>query len=313
MEKSFIVPYKPTEEELAKGEREKFFRMFCKDWHFLADDYENVQYFPWASWNAYSKYVEKNHGIAPSIDRLIDTLKNADFTTYNSLAKVSILMCRFHEANLPIPFGTYKSQAYNIRFCNDLYGTADSDIESETDGINVVVGQCYDHRATWLMRLDILHSVDNPVLVFSAPIIPFGTLEPINDNSEDPDMVFRLVINAIDSSLWLVYEFKRYTDVGCDKYIIGEGDEWGKLAPDDVPFTAARIADSVADCGIGKADWPIPLPPPQSRICGGPGTLRAYEVDDNFLQKTIPAPSSACTRPPKNPNLQPPPRPCVIR
>ena len=128
-------------------------------------------------------------------------------------------------------------------FGDDLYGTADSDIESETEGMNTVVGKCKDHRATWLMRLDILHSVDHPVLVFSAPIIPFGTLVPINDNSADPDVVFRLVINAIDSSLWLIYEFKRYTDVGCENYIIGEGDEWGKLAPDDVPFTAARIAD----------------------------------------------------------------------
>ncbi len=217
-------------------------------------------------------------------------------------------------AQLPVPFGTYKSQAYNILFGDDLYGTADSDIESETEGMNTVVRQCKDHRATWLMRLDILHSVDNPVLVFSAPIIPFGTLVPINDNSADPDVLFRLVINAIDSSLWLVYEFKRYTDVGCEKYIIGERDEWGKLAPDDVPFTAARIADSVANCGIGKADWPIPLPP-QSRIRGGPGTLRAYEVDDDFLQKTIPAPSSACRRsqPPKKLNVQPPSRPCVIR
>ena len=83
----------------------------------------------------------------------------------------------------------------------------------------------------------------------------------------------------------------------------------GKLAPDDVPFTAARIADSVADSGIGKADWPIPIPP-HSRIRGGPGTVRVYEVDDDFLQKTIPAPSSACTpsRPPKKFNVGPRPR-----
>lgn len=48
---------------------------------------------------------------------------------------------------------------------------------------------------------DILHSVDNPVPVFSAPIIPFGTLVPLDDSLAEPDMLFRLAINAIDSSL----------------------------------------------------------------------------------------------------------------
>ena len=134
------------------------------------------------------------------------------------------------------------------------------------------------------MRLDILHSVDDPVPVFSAPIFPFGTLVLMDDYWGEPDQLFRLVINAMDSSLWLIFEFKKYTDVGNDKYVIGEGDEWGKLAPDDVPFTAARIAESVADSGIGKADWSI-LVPPYSRIRGGPGTVRVYDVDDDFLQK----------------------------
>ena len=198
------------------------------------------------------------------MDELINILKNANFTTYDSLAKVTNLTMDYHAAPL-IPFGTYKSEAYHISFMNDIYKTADSDTESETDGINAVIERRKDYRSDFLMRLDILQSVDNPVLVFSAPIIPFGTLVTIDDPPE-PDMLFRLVINAIDSSLWLVFEFKRYTEVGCDKYIIGEGDKWGKLAPDDVPFTAAKIADSVAESGFGKADWPIPVPPPQSRI-----------------------------------------------
>lgn len=220
-------------------------------------------------------------------------------------------MQRYHGAP-PIPFGTYKSQAYNISFVADIYGTADSDIEFKTDEMNAVVELRKDYRAEWLMRLDILESVDKPVLVFSAPILPFGTLVPINDSPAEPDMLFRLVINAMDSSLWLVFEFKRYTEIEGYKYIIEEEDKWGKLAPDDVPFTAARIADSVAESGIGKADWPIPLPS-ESSICGGPGTLRAYEVDDDFLQKTIPAPSSACrpSQPPKKLNVQP--RSCVLR
>ena len=201
-----------------------------------------------------------------------------------------------------IPFGTYKSQAYGISFYGNICETADFEYKVVTDGIGK------DKRAEWLMGLDILHSVDNSVPVFSAPIFPFGTLV-LADDLIEPDMLFRLVINAIDSSLWLVFEYKRYTHVGCDEYIIGEGDEWGKLAPDDVPFTAARIADSVADSGIGKADWPIPIPP-HSRIRGGPGTVRVYEVDDDFLQKTIPAPSSACTpsKPPKKLNVGPRPR-----
>ena len=68
---------------------------------------------------------------------------------------------------------------------------------------------------------------------------------------EEQDTGFRFVINAIDASLWLVLEFKRFTFLGCER-IIREVDEWGKLAPEDVPFTAARIANSVLDSGIGK-------------------------------------------------------------
>lgn len=186
--------------------------------------------------------------------------------------------------------------------------TADSSSENVTHGINAVIKLGKDKRAEWLRGLDILHSVDDPTPIFSAPIFLFGTLYPANDDLDDleePEMLFRLIINAIDSSLWLVFEFKRYTGVGCDEYIIGEGEEWGKLSPDDVPFTAAKIADSVADSGIGKKDWPIRISP-ENRICGEPGTLTHYEVDDSFLHKTIPASSSACTpsRPPKKLNVK---------
>lgn len=167
-------------------------------------------------------------------------------------------MERYQDAP-PIPFGTYKSQAYNIFFYDSLYETADFSSENVTDGMNAVIKLGKDQRAEWLRGLDILHSVDDPIPIFSAPIFLFGTLFPANDDPTEPEMLFRLVINAIDSSLWLVFEFKRYTQVGCDEYIIGEGDEWGKLSPDDVPFTAAKIADSVADSGIGKKDWPIQI------------------------------------------------------
>ena len=97
--------------------------------------------------------------------------------------------------------------------------------------MNAVVELREDKRAEWLMGFDILHSVDNPLPVFSAPIVPFGTLVLADDDPIEPDMLFRLVINAIDSSLWLVFGFKRYTDVGCDEYIIGEGDEWANWLP----------------------------------------------------------------------------------
>ncbi len=210
-------------------------------------------------------------------------------------------MKRYNDAP-PIPLGTYKSQAYGISFYANIVETADFESENDMDEVDVDK----DYRAEWLMRLDILASVDNPEPAFSAPIIPFGTLVSMDDHTSEPDMLFRLVINAMDSSLWLVFEFRRYTDVGCDKYTIGEGDEWGKMAPDDVPFTAARIAESVADSGIGKADWEIPIPS-LSRIRGGPGTVTTSVVDDDFLQKTIPAPASACTpsQPPKKLNVGP--------
>lgn len=224
------------------------------------------------------------------------------------MAKLSDLM-EMYDKPPSIPFGTYKSQAYGISFYASICETADFPYKKVTDGMSAVIELGKDKRANWLMGLDILHSVDDPVPIFSAPILPFGTLVLANNNPIEPEMLFRLVINAIDSSLWLVFEFKRYTHVGCEEYIIGEGDEWGKLFPNDVPFTAAKIADSVADSGIGKADWPIPISP-RNRICGGPGTVRVYEVDDDFLQKTIPAPSSACTpsRPPNKLNVEPRPR-----
>ena len=299
IDKSFVVPYRPTEEEFEKGERKKILPIFCWDWLFLADEFENQLEFPWTSYHAYLEYSYKQSSIFPPIHKLISSLKNADFSDYNSLAKISLFIKGYNDAP-PIPLGTYKSQAYGISFYADIVETAEFESEDDMDEVDVDK----DYRAEWLMRLDILHSVDNPELVFSAPTIPFGTLVSMDDHTSEPDMLFRLVINAIDSSLWLVFEFSRYTDVGCDKYTIGKGDEWGKLAPDDVPFTAARIAESVADSGIGKADWEIPS---HSRIRGGPGTVTTSVVDDDFLQKTIPAPSSAYTpsQPPKKLNVGP--------
>lgn len=108
---------------------------------------------------------------------------------------------------------------------------------------------------------------------------------------EEQDTGFRFVINTLDSSLWLIFEFKRFKFLGYER-IIREGDEWGKLAPDDLPFIAARIANAVLDSGIGKRDWPIPIPP-HSKFRGGPGAVRVYSVDDDFIQRTIPVPSSA--------------------
>ena len=214
------------------------------------------------------------------------------------MAKISLFIKRYNAAPY-IPLGTYKSQAYGISFYADIVETADFESENDMDEVDVDK----DYRAEWLMRLDILDSVDNPEPAFSAPIIPFGTLVLMDDHTSEPDMLFRLVINAMDSSLWLVFEFRRYAD---DKYTIGEGDEWGQLDPEDVPFTAARIAELVANSGIGKADWEIPIPS-YSRIRGGPGTVTTFVVDDDFLQKTIPAPSSACTpsQPPKKLNVGP--------
>ncbi len=225
------------------------------------------------------------------------------------MAKLSTFIERYFKSP-PIPFGTYKSQAYGINFYADIHETAEFESEVETDGINTTVKPSKDYRAEWLMRLDILNSVDDPVPVFSAPIFPFGTLVLMADHWGQPDLLFRLVINAMDSSLWLIFEFKKFTLEGNDMYMIKEGDEWGKLAPDDIPFTAARIAESVADSWIGKEDWSIPIPP-HSRIRGGPGTVRVYDVDDDFLQKTIPAPASACTpsQPHKKVNIRP--SPCV--
>lgn len=46
------------------------------------------------------------------------------------------------------------------------------------------------------------------------------------------------------------------------------------------------------DSGIGKRDWPIATPP-HSKFRGGPGAVRVYSVDDDFIQRTIPVPSSA--------------------
>ena len=93
----------------------------------------------------------------------------------------------------------------------------------------------------------VVYSVDDPFPIFSAAIFLFGTLFPANDdNPIEPEMIFRLAINAVDSALWLVFEFHRYTHLGCDKYIIGEVDEWGKLFAGDVPFTAGK------NCGFGS-------------------------------------------------------------
>lgn len=69
--------------------------------------------------------------------------------------------------NLHLPSGIYKSRASCIAFNNDI---------SETDEENTILVLGKDKCEGWIYGLDILPSVHNPLLVFSALIIQFGSL-----------------------------------------------------------------------------------------------------------------------------------------
>lgn len=154
----------------------------------------------------------------------------------------------------PILFRAYKSQVYGINFYTDIYEIAEFKSKIKTNEKNTTVKPSQDYYVEWLMRLNIINSVDDPVWVFSVPIFPFSTLVLEAHYWKQPDLLFRLVINTMDSFLWLIFEIKKFTLEENDMYMIEEVDEWGKLAPSNVSFIAAKIAESVANSWIRKVD-----------------------------------------------------------
>lgn len=71
---------------------------------------------------------------------------------------------------------------------------------------------------------------------------------------------FYLVVNPIDSSVWILYEFNPLTYLG-QSYAIGNDDTWGELAAEGARFSAAKVANTIDESGIGQADSPIGFDP----------------------------------------------------
>lgn len=118
-------------------------------------------------------------------------------------------------------------------------------------------------------------------------ILSLGQL--IKENAQDPDDAetgFYLVVNVTDSLIWIGYEFTQYTYMGQSR-VVGENDRWGELASGDTPFSAAKIANSIHESGIGQPNSRIQIDS-ENLIRGVLRMLHFYDPDDQFLKAHLP-------------------------
>lgn len=96
---------------------------------------------------------------------------------------------------------------------------------------------------------------------------------------------FYLVVNAVDSSVWIMFEFNHDIHKGMAQ-VSGENHPWDGLVSSD-PFSAAKIANSISESGIGQVDSKISFQP-EDTILGGPGKVRILRPDDELLNDLLP-------------------------
>lgn len=215
------------------------------------------------------KFLKQNP--RPLLYHICNLLKQITYTDEVFLEKLSILeMIR----DLPtIPVGQYFSEGFNVTLGGLLKQT-------EKSGINT------HPLAYYLTRVDILDENGNPDprlrLVYILGQLIYASAENDPYSSESG---FYLAVNAIDSSLWIMFEFNQDNYMGVTK-VFGENDRWGEFVFSD-PFSAAKIANSISESGIGEINSEISFEP-EDTILGGPGKVWIMSPDDEFLHNLLP-------------------------
>lgn len=205
-----------------------------------------------------------------SLKMACDFIKKTDFTDFDSIRKFRL----FSRANnrLKIPVGSYVGKWYF--YMTDTLKLTDTNWPMPTY-------QNYE-------RVDIIGDNGEPDPRLRL-IYPLGQLfTPTAEEWYDDRAGFCLVINVVDSSIWILYEFINQENIlGVNKGMIGLYGTWGQLGPSDIPFSAAKIADSFDEWDLGDEDWLIDFEP-EDTIQGGPGKVHIYLPEDNFLAYFLP-------------------------
>lgn len=186
-----------------------------------------------------------------------------------------------------LPLGSYKDKQYFLQISLDELGYA-----VKEDGITPAVDFPPAPKT-----FDVTHHLMGIRIDRTAPTPPgelsvfyqLGSLvtkvpEPNPDDKDAFSIIrsgFVVVVNAVNGSLWLVYNFSPVDEISGLRHNIQDGEPWGVLADGDAPFSMAKIANSVASSGLasngmaGQQAWPISL---ANQVVGGPRVFHIVPI-----------------------------------
>lgn len=228
------------------------------------------------------KFLERKP--RPSLYHVCNLFKQTNFTNEVSLRRLnSIVSIRY----LPtIPVGQYFSQRFNLALGHSLRYTERVMIPKHP-------------LMFYLTRVDIMDENGNPdprlrlVRILGQLLYASAGKHPYRCESG-----FYLVVNVVDSSVWIMFGFNHHamslrrldSHQSCAlegvAQVFGESHPWGVLVSSD-PFSAAKIANSISESGIGQVDSKISFKP-EDTILGGPGKVRILRPDDELLNDLLP-------------------------
>lgn len=209
----------------------------------------------------------------PSLREICDIFRKTNFTDATSLSKLIKLACTSRLSEIPV--GCHYMEIYNLCLSDSL-ASADT---------GTSLPKATNPLAFYLDRVDILDQNGNPDPRLRL-IFTLGQLIKADAPPELAQSGFYLVVNPVDSSVWILYEFDPLSYMG-QSYAIGDDDTWGELAAGEARFSAAKIANTINESGIGQADSPIYFDP-KDTIRGGPGKVKLCSPDDRFLRTHLP-------------------------
>jgi hypothetical protein len=233
---------------------------------------------------------------APSPQAIATQIGTTNWLDLQSVDKLSAFL--MVNALPLLPLGSYKGKQYFLQISQEELGYA-----VKGDGITPAVDfpappQTLD-VTHYLMGIRIDRTTPAPPAELSV-FYQLGSLvtklpEPMPEDRDAYSIIrsgFAVVVNAVDSSLWLVYSFSPLDEISGLRHNIKEGEPWGVLAEGDTPFSMAKIANSVASSGLasngmaGQEPWPIKL---ENQVVGGPKVVHIVPINQADLNRVTSA------------------------
>lgn len=215
------------------------------------------------------KFLERKP--RPSLYHVCNLLKQMIFTNEVSLRRLSSLAT---VKNLPtIPVGQWLSLRFNL---------APGHLLRYTERVKIPKHPLM----LYLTRVDIMDENGEPdprlrlVRILGQLLYVSAGKHPYRCESG-----FYLVVNVVDSSLWMMFQFNQHIHK-CVAGAFGKNHPWGGFVSSN-PFSAAKVANSISESGIGQADSKISFQP-EDMILGGPGKVRILRPDDELLNDLLP-------------------------